>query len=194
MSCFTENAPTEGRFHFLHEKRKSAVRPDFHPALIVSWFWLREKALFKYFPRRDKGLGEGLVHSSADCGKLQPATGAVGRGNWSQAVQRRNSHHTPRPGPPYLTSLISLPCARTRFSSTSTFYLCGFLCRQCPLNSAWLSLRFFKPLVSPLPKSFLQPSGGRHLSSAPSATIMYFSSLTLCILFGQEMQFNQFYF
>jgi len=38
------------------------------------------------------------------------------------------------------TSLISLPRAGTRFSSTSTFYLCCFLCRQCPLNSAWLSL------------------------------------------------------
>ena len=92
------------------------------------------------------------------------------------------------------TSLISLPRAGTRFSSTSTFYLCGFFCRQCPLNSAWLSLTFFKPLMSPLPKCFLQPSGGRHLSSAPSATVMYFSSLMLCIQFGQEMQFNQFYF
>ena len=139
-------------------------------------------------------MGEDLVHSSAGCGRLQPATGAGRRGNRSQAVQRRNSHHTPRPGPPYLTSLISLPRAGTRFSSTSTFYLCCFLCRQCPLNSAWLSLLCSLRLWCHPPKSSLQPSGGRHLSSAPSATVMYFSSLMLCIQFGQEMQFNQFYF
>ena len=57
MSCFSENAPTEGRFHFLHEKRKSAVRPDFHPALIVSWFWLREKALLKYLSQERQRVG-----------------------------------------------------------------------------------------------------------------------------------------
>lgn len=36
VSSFSDNIPTEGRFSFLHENRKSAVGPDFHPALIVN--------------------------------------------------------------------------------------------------------------------------------------------------------------
>lgn len=52
--------------------------------------------------------------------------------------------HTPlsslQPGPPYLTSLSSLPYAEAWLSSTSVFYSCCFLCPQCLLHCAWLSL------------------------------------------------------
>lgn len=95
VSCLSENTPTEGTCTFLCEKRKSAVGPDFHPALIVSWFWLREKALFKYMSlERRWGSGYGLVHRSAGCWQLLPVTGAVGRRRWCLTAQRKEIHST----------------------------------------------------------------------------------------------------
>lgn len=195
MSCFSENAPTEGRFHFLHEKRKSAVRPDFHPALIVSWFWLREKALFKYLSQERQRVGWRL--GAQFCWLWEAAAS-----NWGCGSGKLKPSCAEKKFIPHTKTWCSLPYQPPLppMCRNKTLFHPHISPVQLSLQTAPAkqhlpkSLMFFKPLVSPLPKSFLQPPGGRHLSSAPSATIMYFSSLMLCIQFGQEMQFNQFYF
>lgn len=143
VSCLRENIPTEGTFTFLCEKRKSAVGPDFHPALIVSWFWWRGKALFEYMSlERSRGSGYGLAHRSAGFWRLLPVTGGVG-GRWG-LTEHRKKIHTTHPsrwqessflqdlGPPCFVSLLSLPYAGMWFSSTAVFTHTPFSVHNAP--------------------------------------------------------------
>lgn len=68
VSCFSKNTPTEGRFRFLQEKRKSSLGPGFHPPLAVSWFWPRERLCLNICPWRGSGLDYGSVHRCAGWG------------------------------------------------------------------------------------------------------------------------------
>lgn len=114
VNCFSENTPTAERFSFLNEEKKASLGPNFHSALIMSWFRWRIKALFK-LSVPGKKMGRVMARCTDQL--------AVGSSGWCLAVQRRKIHSTYSHGgkgvhsalsasslglsPPHLVSLVS---------------------------------------------------------------------------------------
>lgn len=146
VNCFSVNTPTAERFSFLNEKKTASLGPNFHSALIMSWFRWRIKALFK-LSVPGKKMGRVMARCTDQL--------AVGSSGWCLAVQRRKIHSTYSHGgkgvhsalsasslrlsPPHLVSLVSpmhwnvilLHCRL--LPMLLSLYIC------C-LNRAWLNL------------------------------------------------------
>lgn len=208
VCCFSKNTPSQGRFHFLQEKRRSSVWPVFHPALAVSWFWLRERLCLNICPWRDSGLDYASLHRSAGRGRLQSVAGAVGQGRWCPTIREGNSHHIP------LMVAKKVPFSMTWSSLPFQPRLSLPLCWNAVFSTSMSTHAAFSAHNPPkrcLPKSFTSASFRCHLlqEASPncqagdipplhlvpqSPATVHLWPPTLCTPLGQGRKFNQLYF